>query len=273
MAVDYRNGVSILLLIFCLPALAIATLLTIRHGFSKSSGWRFMIIFTLARVICACLELATINQPRNVSLYIGYAVLIGIAVSPLELVAFGLLSRVTTRITESQGRSTIITPRHIQFFELLNTVGIILSIIGGVKSGEDLSSTGHYSQQTLSKVGLALFIASFVAILATTVLLYPSISHADSGEEKRILLAVAVSLPLLLVRLVYSSAYTFGGVRSFSALNGSVTILLCVALWAEMGIVIVYEGAGGGLRNGNGGAGAGRKGGRWNEMEVYREPA
>lgn len=89
MAVDYRSGVSILILIFYLPALAIAILLTIRHGFGKSAGWRFMIIFTLARILSACFQLATINQPKNVSLYVGYSVLIGIAVSPLELVAFG----------------------------------------------------------------------------------------------------------------------------------------------------------------------------------------
>lgn len=89
MAVDYRSGISILLLIFYLPALAIAILLTIRHGFTLSSGWRFMIIFTLARILCACFQLATINQPNNISLYVGYSVLIGVAVSPLELVAFG----------------------------------------------------------------------------------------------------------------------------------------------------------------------------------------
>ena len=100
MTVDYRNGVSILLLIFYLPALAIAVLLTVRHGFSKSSGWRFMIVFTLARVLCACLELATINQPTNVSLYIGYVVLIGIAVSPLELVAFGYVRFVSRLLSE-----------------------------------------------------------------------------------------------------------------------------------------------------------------------------
>lgn len=94
MAVDYRNGVSILLLIFYLPALAIAILLTIRHGFGKSAGWRFMIVFALVRVLCACFELATINQPSNVSLYIGYVVLIGIAVSPLELVSFGYVGLV-----------------------------------------------------------------------------------------------------------------------------------------------------------------------------------
>lgn len=89
MAVDYRNGVSILLLIFYVPALAIAILLAFRHGFIRSSGWRFMIIFTLARILCACFQLATIYEPNNTSLYVGYSVLIAVAVSPLELVAFG----------------------------------------------------------------------------------------------------------------------------------------------------------------------------------------
>ena len=293
MAIGYRNGVSILLLVFYLPALAIAILLTIRHGLRRSSGWRFMIIFTLARILCACFALATISQPGNVSLYVAYTVLIGVAVSPLELVAFGyvhtlqyialilrrwevlpasgmfpslptppshhkpssssnanfanpnrpssLLSRITTNINHSH--RTLITTRHIQLFELLNTVGIILSIIGGVNSGRDYSKTGLYVPQTLSKVGLGLFIASFVAILAATVLLSSSVSHAEPGE-KRILLAVAVSLPLLLVRLIYSSIYTFGGLRAFSSLNGSVSLLLCLALLEEMAIVMVYEGAG-----------------------------
>ena len=89
MAVDYRNGVSILLLIFYLPALAIAILLTLRHGFTRSSGWRFIIILSLARILSACFQLATINEPTNTSLYVGYSVLMGIAVSPIELAALG----------------------------------------------------------------------------------------------------------------------------------------------------------------------------------------
>ncbi|CAF9921131.1 MAG: hypothetical protein ALECFALPRED_001716 [Alectoria fallacina] len=241
MAVDYRNGVSILILIFYLPALAIAILLTIRHGFGRSAGWRFMIIFTLARILSACFQLATINQPKNVSLYVGYSVLIGIAVSPLELVAFGLLSRITASINKYH--QTLVTARHLQLAELLNIVGIILSIVGGVDSGEDYQKTGRYLPQTLTKVGLGLFIASFVAIMATAAILSLSISHAEPGE-KRILLAVAVSLPLLLVRLIYASIYTFGKSSDFSALSGSVTILLCMALLEEIAIVLVYEGVG-----------------------------
>ncbi|CAF9912386.1 hypothetical protein IMSHALPRED_000302 [Imshaugia aleurites] len=241
MTVDYRDGVSILLLIFYLPALSIAILLTVRHGLKRSAGWRFMIIFALARILCACFSLATINQPNNVSLYIGYTVLIGVAISPLELVAFGLLSRITESINKSH--QTFINQWHIQLAELLNTVGIILSIIGGVDSGTNYSKTGRYVPQTLTKVGLGLFIASFVAILAFTAILFMTISHAEPGE-RRILLAVAVSLPLLLVRLIYSAIYTFGDHMRFSALTGSVTILLCMALLEEIAIVVIYEGVG-----------------------------
>lgn len=122
-------------------------------------------------------------------------------------------------------------------------MGIILSIIGGTESGSDYSTTGRYVPQTLTKAGLGLFIASFVAILTITVVLSSSISHAEAGE-KRVLLAVALSLPLLLVRLVYGSVYIFGNSSDFSSLNGSVTILLCMGLFEEIGIVLIYEGVG-----------------------------
>ena len=152
-----------------------------------------------------------------------------------------MLSRITASINQSH--QTIVTPRHIRLAELLNTVGIILSIIGGVESGNDYSTTGRYVPQTLTKVGLGLFIASFAAILAITVILSSSISHAEPGE-KRVLLAVALSLPLLLVRLIYGSVYIFGNSSDFNSLSGSVTILLCMALFEEIGIVLIYEGVG-----------------------------
>ena len=164
-----------------------------------------------------------------------------------------LLSRIQANINQSY--QTLVTARHIQLAEILNTVGIILSIIGGVNSGNDYGKTGRYEPQTLSKVGLALFIASFVAILAFTVIFSMSISHAEPGE-KRILSAVAASLPLLVVRLIYSSVYTFGDVHRFSSLTGSVTILLCMALLEEMAIVLIFEGVGLTLRKSRGQGGA-----------------
>lgn len=126
-------------------------------------------------------------------------------------------------------------------------MGIILSIVGGVDSGTDYHKDGRYVPQTLTKVGLGLFIASFVAILAFTTILSLSISHAEPGE-KRVLFAVAASLPFLLVRLIYASIYDYKLDYNFSALNGSVTILLCMALLEEIAIVLIYEGVGVTLR-------------------------
>lgn len=154
---------------------------------------------------------------------------------------WSLLSRITASINKSH--KVLISLRHIQLAELLNTVGIILSIVGGVESGTDYKKNGRYLPQTLTKVGVGLFIASFVAILAFTVILSLSISHAEPGE-KRVLLAVAGSLPLLLVRLIYASIYVFRESSDFSSISGSVTILLCMALLEEIAIVLVYEGVG-----------------------------
>ena len=172
----------------------------------------------------------------------------------MKILPCSLLSRIQANINQSY--NTLVTARHIRLAELLNTVGIILSIIGGVNSGNDYGATGRYEPQTLSKVGLALFIASFIAIIAFTILLSLSISHAEAGE-KRILFAVAASLPLLLVRLIYASVYTFGNVRRFSSLTGSVTILLCMALLEEMAIVAIFEGVGLTLRKSVAGRGGG----------------
>ena len=127
--------------------------------------------------------------------------------------------------------------------ELLITVGLILSIVGGINAGTDFSKTGVYKTQTLSKVGLALFIAAFGILCAITAVLSQSIRHAEEGE-KRILFAVAASLPFLLVRLLYSVLAVFAKEKSFSLFNGNVTILLCVALLEEAVIVAIYEGVG-----------------------------
>lgn len=127
--------------------------------------------------------------------------------------------------------------------ELLITVGLILSIVGGINAGTDFSKTGVYKTQTLSKVGLALFIVAFGILCAITAVLSQSIRHAEEGE-KRILFAVAASLPFLLVRLLYSVLAVFASEKSFSLFNGNVTILLCVALLEEAVIVAIYEGVG-----------------------------
>lgn len=238
MTINYRDGIAIGELVVYAPVLAIAFFLAVRHGFGRSSGWFFLIIFALARILGACFQLATINDPTNVSLYTAVAVLQNVGLSPLELVSLGLLSRIISSINKRH--TTLVQHYHMKFIQTIVLVGLILSIVGGVNAGEDYSSTGHYTPQSLSKAAMGLYIASYVLIVATTIILSFSVSHAEDGE-KRLLVAVAMSLPFLLVRLIYASVSIFANTSDFNSLSGNVTIYLCMALIMEFCAVIIYE--------------------------------
>lgn len=241
MTINYRDGIAIGEIIVYFPALAIAVSLAIRHGFGRSSGWWFLIIFTLVRIVGACFQLATINNPTNISLYTGVAVLQTIGLSPLELTSLGLLSRIISSINKSH--TTFIQHHHMKLIQTLVMVALILSIIGGINAGEDLASKGVYTPQSLNKAAMGLFIASYVAIAATTIILSFSVSHGEPGE-KRLLVAVALSLPFLLVRLVYGSISLFADTTDFNSLSGNITFYLCMALIMELCVVVIYEGVG-----------------------------
>lgn len=94
MALQYRHGISILEIVVYCPTLFLAVWMVLRHGFKKSAGWYFFVMFCLARIIGAACYLATIQDPSNVSLYITWAVCTSLGLSPLILACVGLISRV-----------------------------------------------------------------------------------------------------------------------------------------------------------------------------------
>ncbi|KAF7955764.1 hypothetical protein EAE96_004687 [Botrytis aclada] len=234
MTITYRNGVEIGELIVYIPSLFLSVFLAFRHGFGRSAGWYFLIIFCLARTIGPCMSLAAISSP-SVSLYTGALILQTIGLSPLILTTLGLLSRVLDSI--NRNTHTLIQPRLLKLIEILTLVGLILGIVGGLNASHTYTSTGKWVPGTESKVSNILFIVSFVAIIATTIL----ISFSISNGEKRILLGIAIALPFLFVRLLYSVLSTFvSHSTKFNALTGSVTVLLCMDLLEELVIVLLY---------------------------------
>lgn len=237
MTFTYRNGVSAAECIVYIPCLAIAVLLSIRHGFGRNAGWIFLIIFCLARIIGPCMQLATISQPDNRSLYTGSAILQNVGVSPLQLATLGLLSRLLDSINKF--KHTFMNTSMLRIVQIIITIGLILGIVGGINASDDLVKTGVYRPGTLSKAGTALLVVSYVAIVVATIATSFSTRHAEAGE-KRIFFAVATSLPLMAVRLIYSILSTFSHNKHFNALTGDVTVLICVALVEEFFIVIIF---------------------------------
>lgn len=237
MTITYRNGVGIGELVVYIPSLFLSILLAFRHGFGRSSGWYFLIIFCLARIIGPCMSLAAISSP-SVSLYTGALILQNVGLSPLILATLGLLSRILDSI--NRNTHTLIQPRLLKLIEIITLVGLILGIVGGLNASDSFTTTGKWIPGTESKVSNILFIISFVALLVTTILTSFSISHAENGE-KRILLGIAIALPFIFVRLLYSILSTFvAHSTKFNSFTGSVSILLCMALLEELVIVVIY---------------------------------
>lgn len=239
MTLTYHNGISIAEIIIYLPALALAIFLALHHGLGRNSGWLFLITFCLARIIGPCMELATINNPTDISLYTGFSILQSIGLSPLQLATVGFLSRVT----DSMNKSHYINTRIFKFVELIILIALILGIVGGINSSDSFYKTGVYHAGPLSKVGTALFVVSWVAIVVITATISCLISHVRQ-EEKRLLIAIIISLPLLLIRLIYSIMSTFTDNKNFNYRSENITVLLCVVIIEEIIIVIVYEAIG-----------------------------
>lgn len=243
------NRISIAQICVYVPSLAVAVILAMRHGFGRSSGWFYLILFSIIRILGGALDLATMNDPTNISLHVGASTLQSAGVSPLILVMLGLLSRVLDSIRAN--RTTLIAPRHIRLVQVLVLVGLILGIVGGVQMGTSLSkATGggnaDYSVPTMSRAGLGLLIAGFCILTIASVFTGFQIGSAEPGE-KRLLLAVALALPFVLVRVVYSALATYGDDPNFRSFGGSsnyTNYLLGMAVIMEMLAVAVLEGIG-----------------------------
>ena len=125
---------------------------------------------------------------------------------------------------------------HFRAVQLVITLGLILSIVGGTSS---ISSTGAYTTQTTSKAGIVLFIIVYVALVFMTVLTTLNLSSAESGE-KRLDFAVILALPFILVRLAYSALAVFSHRHEFKLVGGSVAIMAIMSVLMEFIVVFIY---------------------------------
>ncbi|KAI0901859.1 hypothetical protein F4806DRAFT_444785 [Annulohypoxylon nitens] len=237
MALNEHNNISIAQIIIYTPALFIAVWLSFKHGFGRSAGWLYLIIFSLARIVGAAMQLATIADPTNLSLWTGAATLQNVGVSPLIMLQLGLLGRALGSIRKST--TSLVTEKRLRLVQVLALVGLILGIVGGTQS---YTSTG-YQVSDLSQAGTGVTIASFVLLVLSTAAVAMQLSYIEDGE-KRLVLAVGLSLPFILVRLAYSGESVFGNNPDFNPLTANVNIYLGMAVIMEMFVIAIVEAIG-----------------------------
>lgn len=120
-------------------------------------------------------------------------------------------------------------------------VALILCIVGATSANSPLDIA---SQGTV-QAGIAVYFVITVVLCILTLGAAIGIRRTRRGEVW-LLKAIALSLPLILVRVIYSMAGCFadGGNSTFNPVTGSAVVELCMATIEEMLIVLIYVWAG-----------------------------
>jgi hypothetical protein len=132
-----------------------------------------------------------------------------------------------------------IHPRCLQIVAIICFIGLILGI-AGVSSADD--NEGTYHAGAIVQASMGIFIAVFIAIAVLTVWLFVQLRPAMRVFQKKLFLAITLSCPLLVIRLVYSAISDYADNRRFAVLEGDPTIYLCMNVLEEivaMGLTMV----------------------------------
>ena len=243
-----QNGIAIAQICFFVPSLAVAILLASRHGFGRSAGWLYLILFSIVRILGAALELATINDPTNIGLTVGAFTLQNIGLSPLILILLASIGRVLEGIRFTH--PTTVTPRHLRIVQIIVIVGLVLGAVGGSFLSSNITDfydhpngAATYTIPVESQVGAALMIVGFAVVILITAGTLRNLSYVPAGE-KRLLLAIGLAAPFVLVRLIFSAMSSLSNNVNFRAYGGGqtyVTLFLVMSVIMEMIAILILE--------------------------------
>jgi hypothetical protein len=229
-----RDTIALVELIFYIPFLFLSVFVCYRHGFSRSSGWLYTIILCIVRIIGGILQFVSHND-HSIGLLETTLVLDSVGITPLLLATLGLLSRFIDFVN---AHSKIrLTSRHFRLVQLVLFVGLILAVVGGTSMNVD--ANGTYQVPGTSQAGVILYIVAFAGLILMFLLSVPQASAVPT-KERRVPLAVALALPFLSVRLLYSVLSLFSHNHIFSVATGSSTVRLGMAVIEEFVVVAVY---------------------------------
>lgn len=117
------------------------------------------------------------------------------------------------------------------------TIALVLCIVGGTNADRVTEIT----QQPTVQAGIILFLVVYIVILLLVLTAYLIRRKSTKQGDSRLLNACALSMPLLLIRLMYAMLGTFSESRStFSPIDGSIAADLLMVTIEEMLIVLIY---------------------------------
>ena len=215
--------------------------LCVHHSFRVFVGWSFLFIFCAIRIVGPALQLAGINNPKNIAFYTTPIELFAVGQVILLYTTLGLLAQVADGINKTQ--NTSIKGLYFQLLRLPLIAGIVLVIIGTVTSAGTWISSGNYPIERLSKIGTIIIVAAFTVIVLMALCFVPRRAEAEYSDALLFDIILA-SFPLILVRLIYSLLIDFVDDAVFNPLDGNAAAQGFMAVAEEAIVVILYVIAG-----------------------------
>ncbi len=130
--------------------------------------------------------------------------------------------------------SPTISVLHFRFIQLLILVGTILGIVGATNSDHQSSSL-----PVESDAAVVIYLVVLVALALVLLISAPSISLVPEGE-RIIVPAVALALPFIAVRVLYSLLLVFVHSGVFVRIGGPIAVRVCMATIEEFIVVAIY---------------------------------
>lgn len=240
MGLTSREILDIVEIIYYAPALLIALYVVRKHGHGRQSGWIYLCILALLRLIGASTGIAAVYHPST-GLIECSLITITVGISPLLLALLGILKRLSEGMKGFGIKQKLFLLANIPI-----VVGLIIAIIAGTKEfSTDLSTRND--GYTYGKIAILLLLLGFLILAAFTVVTMAKASHILEGE-RRLLVAALASLPFIAVRLLYSIIATFDNNSNvftiFSSSNTPVIVQALMSTLMEFIVVAIYLAAG-----------------------------
>lgn len=127
-------------------------------------------------------------------------------------------------------------PRFIPAVTIICIIGLILGIAGFSTAD---TQNGMYHPSNIVKASMGIFLAVFALVLLLTAFLYIQLQGRLRAFQKKLFLAIGLSMPFLIVRLVYSAISDYGHDSRFTVLVGDPTVLLCMSVLEEIVAMVI----------------------------------
>jgi hypothetical protein len=123
----------------------------------------------------------------------------------------------------------------IKAIQVPATIALILCIVGATSA----NNAAEIEEQPTLRAGIILYVVILFALMVLTG--GAAVGRANTGRgESSIILAVALAMPLLLIRMMYSCLSAFTRIQAFQLVGGSETVNLFMETFEEMFVVLIF---------------------------------